>query len=191
MGFRRRLAVLMVLGVLLAPGVSAAQDLEVGSPPASPSFDGEFTDVSEYWTIAWDDAWQVTAYEADGYAEVLQLSDEHWTVRLQGPIYDPLSEAGFVPGNARTALIDLATSMGRTTTMLSPDGRPLQYLSAGRAWRVYEQENGEPVFLDVRALDDDGAFLYIQAWTGGGTEAFNENYQRMLLLLENIRLLRE
>ncbi len=184
---------ILLIVLVLAVGVPAgalAQDLEIGTPIAGPEFDGEFTDVSDYWTIAWDDAWQVSSYAWVDYGELLQLSDEHWTVRLQGPIYDPLTGAGFIPGNPRTALIDLATAMGVEYPLMRENGRPLQHFSGGRAWRVYLQDNGEPIYLDVRSLGEDGAFLYIMAWAEGGSPVFNENYERMLLLLENIRLLR-
>lgn len=184
---------LLLMVIFLAIGVPAnalSQNLEVGTPVAGPAFDGEFTDVSDYWTIAWTEDWQVTSYSWVDYGELLQLSDEHWTVRLQGPIYDPLTDAGFLPGNPRTALIDLATAIGVEYPLMTESGRPLQNFSGGRAWRVYLQENGEPIYLDVRSLGADGSFLYIMAWAEGGTPVFNEHYERMLLLLENIQLLR-
>ncbi len=187
-----RAAMLVIVGLsLIRPGgVIGAQELEIGSPPASPEFNGEFTDVSDYWTIAWNDDWYVTSYSALDYGELLQLSDGVWTVRLQGPIYDSLTDATVEPGDARTALIDLGKSIGVSEPMYSENGRPLQHFSPGRAWRVYEQENGEPIYLDVRKLDDSGAFLSIMAWVEGGIPVFNEHYQQMLLLLENLRLLR-
>lgn len=167
-----------------------AQDLAVGTPGAMPEFDGEFSDVSDYWSIAWDESWQVTSYEAIDFGEMLQLSDAHWTVRLQGPIYEPLTDAPVAPGDARSALVDLARSIGVEYPLFSDAGRPLQHFSASRAWRVYLNTNGEPIYLDVRALDDTGAFLYILAWVDGGTTVFNENYQHMLLLLKNVNVSR-
>jgi hypothetical protein len=188
------LAVLVTASVWLAIAAATsnvrAQDLTIGSPAAAPTFEGEFTDVSDYWTIAWNDTWQVTSYSPVDFGEQLQLSDGIWTVRLQGPIFNPISDAGFVPGDARTAMIDLATALDVSSPLMSPNGRPLQHFSAARCWRVYVQENGEPIFLDVRKLDDSGAFLYIIAWAEGGAPAFSENYETMLLLLENVRLLR-
>ena len=191
MRWLRAMMLLMIGLILVQPGgIVNAQDLKIGSPPASPEFDGEFKDVSDYWTIAWNEDWYVTTYSALEYGEMLQLSDGIWTVRLQGPIYDSLTDATVEPGDARTALIDLGKSLGVSDPLYSENGRPLQHFSPGRAWRVYEQENGEPIFLDVRKLDDSGAFLSIMAWVEGGTAVFNENYQAMLLLLENVRILR-
>jgi hypothetical protein len=183
---------MLVIAVMLAaPGVAAAQEIAIGSPPATPTFENEFADVSGYWKIAWEDDWQATAYSAVDDGELLELQDGHWTVRLQGPVFDPLSSTGaLVPGDARSALLDFAAAVGVSHPLFSPDGRPLQHFAAGHSWRVYVQENGEPIYLDTRALDDKGAFLYISATVTGGYTAFNENEQNMMLLLENLTLLR-
>jgi hypothetical protein len=184
------LLALMLSALFAWPVRTGAQDLAVGTPVSTPAFDGEFTDVSGYWGLAWSDDWAVTSYSSVDYGELLQLSDANWTVRLQGPIYDPLTDSTVIPGDARSALVDLARAIGVEYPLFTEAGRPIQHFSKSRAWRVYLNTNGDPIYLDVRALDDSGAFLYILAWVDGGTPVFNENYQHMLLLLENIRLLK-
>lgn len=183
------LLLLTVFSLATCASATQAQDLTIGSPTAGPTFDGGFTDVSEYWTIAWNDSWQVATYGIVDFGELLELSDGIWTVRLQGPNFAS-DDLDTDPGDARTAMVDLATALGVSHPLMSPDGRPLQHFSAGRSWRVYIQDNGEPIYVDVRKLDDTGAFLYITATAAGGTPAFNEHYKTMLLLLENVRILR-
>ena len=192
MGSRFRLAMWLAALVVAfgAPVSTVAQNLEIGATPVAPPFEKSFTDVSDYWTIIWTEGWQVTEYEVVGDGELLQLSDSNWVVRLQGPVYDPLTDIGFVRGDARTALKDLAAAAEVGEPLFRPNGQPLQHFANGRSWKVFEKGENVIVFLDVRVLDDSGAFLYIIAYTEGGASVSNETYEQMLLLLENIQLLR-
>ena len=190
---RRSLRILAVWGLLASAATISlvqAQDMEIGTSVGTPDFDTSFTDVSDYWTIVWDGDWHASAYQVAGDGEILQLQSDVWTVTLEGPIFDPKMPAGFVPGDARTALKDLISATGAIKPVQKPNGRPLRHYSSGRSWEVFTGPNNTYVYLDARVLDDKGVFLYITATMTADPQTFNDTYEQMLLLLENLQLLR-
>lgn len=182
------LLVVLLLGVG-APAVWA-QDMEIGTAVATPTFDASFIDVSDYWSIDWDESWSVSDYQIVGDGELLQLKSEVWTVTFEGPIFNPKTTVGFARGDSLTALKDLISATGVSDQVLNPNGRPLRHYSSGRSWQVFNYQNQSYVFLDVRVLDDKGVFLYITAQMPADPALFNETYQEMIFLLDNIHLLR-